>query len=70
VEGWGDAGFSIRIEADVGQTVMVESSGDFKGWTPRATNLMDQAIWIFIDDPDGAEVDKRFYRAVLSENEL
>jgi hypothetical protein len=56
--------FGFNVGGLIGQTIVVEGSGDFRNWVPLATNLVETGRFHFSDSL-GAEGPMRFYRARL-----
>ena len=52
----------VSINGVVGQTVVLETSPDFKNWLPVATNVLTSISW---STNLPANVGRQFYRAVL-----
>jgi uncharacterized delta-60 repeat protein len=54
--------FQFRVEAGVGQTVVIEASTNLQNWVPISTNPVTASIFQFTD-PTAANGMGRFYRA-------
>jgi hypothetical protein len=58
-----DGTFQTQYWAPVGQTYILESSGDLLNWTPVSTNTPASAPFILVDPQPGG-TQSRFYRVI------
>jgi len=55
--------FRIGVNAQSGQTVVLESSPDLQSWLPLATNVMTSARWDYTNSP-APGLEANYYRAL------
>ncbi len=52
----------IGVNGQPGETIILQSSGDFRSWTPIATNLLTTSRWVYPNSPSAGA---KYFRAVV-----
>ena len=62
-----DAGeFYIGVGGLSGQTIVLQTSGDLRDWTPLATNLLTASRWVYTNSPANPPPPQQYFRAVVA----